>query len=277
MLLLTARINLSRSSTISLRSPLERRTPKPADNKAVLDKHLPVPSRNDHRNFNPQPAVGGALPVGAARPLTFSYKMDLPTFKYHPEPVATGSVVLSQNECECCGKVREYIYHSSEKCPPPIILRRWIEPLPSGHPSARVRGMNRPQITKESIRLSSWVGLFSLGLLLFVSCQTSLPPYPGPSALESGHWTKAQSDPPIYLPKGMPKNHPRGFHDGFWILAGDPHDSRFFVPMEGYEELTRTELEAEAKAAIHSDELERRGRKKIRNEFLSALAGGLEP
>ncbi len=36
--------------------------------------------------------------------------MDLPTFKYHPDPVATGSVVKSDTECACCGRARGYIY-----------------------------------------------------------------------------------------------------------------------------------------------------------------------
>lgn len=34
----------------------------------------------------------------------------LPTFEYHPDPVATGSVVESGNECVCCGKARGFIY-----------------------------------------------------------------------------------------------------------------------------------------------------------------------
>jgi uncharacterized protein CbrC (UPF0167 family) len=36
--------------------------------------------------------------------------MKLPEFKYHPDPVATGSVVASDLECECCGQARGYIY-----------------------------------------------------------------------------------------------------------------------------------------------------------------------
>jgi uncharacterized protein CbrC (UPF0167 family) len=34
----------------------------------------------------------------------------LPIFKYHPDPLATGSVVKSDAECVCCGKVRGFIY-----------------------------------------------------------------------------------------------------------------------------------------------------------------------
>jgi uncharacterized protein len=36
--------------------------------------------------------------------------MSLPIFKYHPDPIATGSIIQSNNVCECCGQVRGYIY-----------------------------------------------------------------------------------------------------------------------------------------------------------------------
>jgi uncharacterized protein len=34
----------------------------------------------------------------------------LPTFRYHPDPVASGSVVRSDATCECCGDRRGYLY-----------------------------------------------------------------------------------------------------------------------------------------------------------------------
>jgi len=34
----------------------------------------------------------------------------LPEFKYHPDPLATGAVVESDDECECCERARGYIY-----------------------------------------------------------------------------------------------------------------------------------------------------------------------
>ncbi|MFK0295613.1 CbrC family protein [Streptomyces sp. NPDC090442] len=34
----------------------------------------------------------------------------LPEFPYHPDPIATGSVVSSDVACVCCGRVRGYIY-----------------------------------------------------------------------------------------------------------------------------------------------------------------------
>ena len=36
--------------------------------------------------------------------------MELPRFKYHPDPVATGSVVESDQSCLSCGRSRGYIY-----------------------------------------------------------------------------------------------------------------------------------------------------------------------
>lgn len=35
---------------------------------------------------------------------------DLPTFRYHPDPLATGSIQPSDAECICCGQARGYIY-----------------------------------------------------------------------------------------------------------------------------------------------------------------------
>jgi len=34
----------------------------------------------------------------------------LPEFRYHPDPLNTGSVITSNAECRCCGKRRGYIY-----------------------------------------------------------------------------------------------------------------------------------------------------------------------
>ena len=36
----------------------------------------------------------------------------LPVFRYHPDPLATGSIVKSDATCECCQKPRGYIYAS---------------------------------------------------------------------------------------------------------------------------------------------------------------------
>jgi uncharacterized protein CbrC (UPF0167 family) len=39
--------------------------------------------------------------------------MNLPSFKYHPNPVETGSIEASENVCECCGQARGFIYTGS--------------------------------------------------------------------------------------------------------------------------------------------------------------------
>lgn len=36
--------------------------------------------------------------------------MTLPSFRYHPDPLASGSVVTSDKKCRCCKKARGYIY-----------------------------------------------------------------------------------------------------------------------------------------------------------------------
>ena len=36
--------------------------------------------------------------------------MDLPIFKYHPDPIATESIKPSNTRCVCCGEQRGYIY-----------------------------------------------------------------------------------------------------------------------------------------------------------------------
>lgn len=50
----------------------------------------------------------------------------LPDFRYHPDPVATGSVKSAKTACACCGRVRGYIYagpvyaeeeHEEDICP----------------------------------------------------------------------------------------------------------------------------------------------------------------
>jgi uncharacterized protein CbrC (UPF0167 family) len=36
--------------------------------------------------------------------------MDLPIFRYHPDPIRSGSIAQSDAQCQCCGKERGYIY-----------------------------------------------------------------------------------------------------------------------------------------------------------------------
>ena len=39
--------------------------------------------------------------------------LKLPTFKYHPDPISTGSIIKSDAKCRSCGQSRGYIYASS--------------------------------------------------------------------------------------------------------------------------------------------------------------------
>ena len=36
--------------------------------------------------------------------------MSIPEFKYHPDPIATGSIVKSEATCRCCNQARGFIY-----------------------------------------------------------------------------------------------------------------------------------------------------------------------
>lgn len=39
--------------------------------------------------------------------------MDLPSFRYHADPVRSGSVIASEKKCVCCNEARGYIYTAS--------------------------------------------------------------------------------------------------------------------------------------------------------------------
>jgi uncharacterized protein len=42
--------------------------------------------------------------------------MDLPSFRYHPDPLASGSIVVSEATCICCNQQRGYIYTGPTYC-----------------------------------------------------------------------------------------------------------------------------------------------------------------
>jgi uncharacterized protein CbrC (UPF0167 family) len=41
---------------------------------------------------------------------------DVPTFKYHPSPFASGALKDSDHVCECCGVARGYMYEGPVYC-----------------------------------------------------------------------------------------------------------------------------------------------------------------
>jgi uncharacterized protein len=42
--------------------------------------------------------------------------MDLPVFRYHPDPIASGSIVASDAQCACCSARRGFIYTGPVYC-----------------------------------------------------------------------------------------------------------------------------------------------------------------
>jgi uncharacterized protein CbrC (UPF0167 family) len=42
--------------------------------------------------------------------------MALPTFRYHPDPLRSGSIVASDKPCRCCGTARGYVYAGPAYC-----------------------------------------------------------------------------------------------------------------------------------------------------------------
>ena len=42
--------------------------------------------------------------------------MSLPEFRYHPDPIATGSIKASEATCVCCDQARGYIYTANTYC-----------------------------------------------------------------------------------------------------------------------------------------------------------------
>ncbi|MCP3477328.1 CbrC family protein [Bradyrhizobium sp. CCGUVB1N3] len=42
--------------------------------------------------------------------------MDLPVFRYHPDPIASGSIVASGAQCVCCDQRRGFIYTGPSYC-----------------------------------------------------------------------------------------------------------------------------------------------------------------
>ena len=62
--------------------------------------------------FNPQ--AGSCISrAGFDDDERFAHLSMLPTFRYHPDPIATGSVKVSDAVCRCCEQTRGYIYAAS--------------------------------------------------------------------------------------------------------------------------------------------------------------------
>jgi uncharacterized protein len=44
------------------------------------------------------------------------YRLDLPVFRYHPDPIASGSICISDARCACCGETRGFVYSGPAYC-----------------------------------------------------------------------------------------------------------------------------------------------------------------
>ncbi len=60
--------------------------------------------------FAPIESLGLGVDELAPDPTTFDTGEELPAFRYHPDPVATGSVRRSPNACSCCERRRGWEY-----------------------------------------------------------------------------------------------------------------------------------------------------------------------
>src|SRR5215471_11215776 len=70
--------------------------------------------------------------------------MDLPQFKYHPDPLNTGSVVASDAVCEVCGKARGFIYDGPIYCESePEAICPWCIADGSAHTKLRAEFVDR--------------------------------------------------------------------------------------------------------------------------------------
>lgn len=70
--------------------------------------------------------------------------MDLPRFKYHPDPLNTGSIVASKQVCEVCGQAREFIYQGPIYCESePEALCPWCIADGSAHTKLRAEFVDR--------------------------------------------------------------------------------------------------------------------------------------
>ncbi|WP_274521918.1 CbrC family protein [Burkholderia pyrrocinia] len=59
----------------------------------------------------------------------------LPAFRYHPDPLATGSVIRSDARCVCCGDARGYVYAGSAQAASPFVMK--LRNLREVHPRGR--------------------------------------------------------------------------------------------------------------------------------------------
>jgi len=113
------------------------------------------------------------LPGGSAG-YAMSQSADLPRFKYHPDPIGTGSIEPTEAVCECCGEARGYAYaggvYSSQVseveaiCPWCIAngsaAREWDATLIDAHDLARANldASIIEEVTRRTPGYTTWQG-----------------------------------------------------------------------------------------------------------------------
>lgn len=77
-------------------------------------QHLPDPAAGRDHMHPPRADVGRVQEAFPPQPLVHAVTVadpgDLPTFRYHPDPVATESLVASEGSCAVCGAARGFLY-----------------------------------------------------------------------------------------------------------------------------------------------------------------------
>jgi hypothetical protein len=116
--------------------------------------------------------------------------------------------------------------------------------------------------------ITSCLGILSI-IVMITSCGTSSSGRQVSSSVpyQSGHWFKAQSQPPTYFPKGVPADHPTSASDGVWVMTGDSVGTRYFIPVRGVDTDTLTAeamsmMTAEKREAVRkgsSDDIDLKG------------------
>ena len=157
---------------------------------------------------------------------------DLPRFTYHPDPLATGSIVASSETCECCGEARGFVYWPTPYGPNLIeSLCPWCiddgsahEKLGAefvdGHPLAR-DGIARPVIDEVTMRTPGYICWHQEDWL---SCCNDACEFHGDAAPEELRALDAKGLQRLSADSGFPVEHlpkinenyePRGAH-GFY-------------------------------------------------------------
>ena len=117
----------------------------------------------------------------------------LPLFKYHPDPIRSGSFVKSKKKCECCKKARSYIYTGPAYCEDDLeeALCPWCIGDGSAHKKYDATFVDEAVFPED----------IPPAVVEEISCRT-----PGYSAWQSEQWFSCCRDAMAFLePVGVPE------------------------------------------------------------------------